>query len=194
MKKNIFTFILLMTSAGAFAQFSQGTKMIGGVAGFGVTTQKYKDGNTTVSVGTSSYFSLEPQFGYFIIDRLAIGAGLDLNLSSFKYKNDDDKESSTSLAFTPFVRYYLPNKIFFFGETGFGVSKEKATDGNETYESKRNIFSWGLGAGYAIMLNESVAIEPMVGYGGTSYKNPDNDARAVYPGLYAQIGIQVYLP
>src|SRR5690606_1850871 len=141
MKKNIFTVVLLMISAGAFAQFSQGTKMIGGVAGFGVESEKYKGGNTTVNVGTSTYFSVQPQFGYFVIDRLAIGAGLDLSLSSFKYKDDDEKETSTSLEFTPFVRYYLPNKIFFFGETGFGVSKEEETeDGDTTYESKSNVF------------------------------------------------------
>ncbi len=194
MKKNICALVLLMVSAGAFAQFEQGTKMIGGTAGFSVSSDKYKNGNTTVTQSTTTSFSLQPEFGYFVIDRLAFGAGLGMMVSKYNDKDDDGESTSTGLSFGPFARYYLANKIFFHGGFGVGMAKnEGTTGGGDTFDAKTNTSRWYLAAGYAILLNESVAIEPMLGYGASSQKDPDADTKFVDSGLSLQVGIQVYL-
>lgn len=197
MKKHIFTVLLSVISVAVFAQFNQGTKMVGGTVSFSSTTAKDKFDNTTRKLHTNTNFSIAPQFGYFVIDRLALGASLDFSLSNNKSKVDEEDVSYTTVQIAPFVRYYLPAGIFFQGEFGVGTTKASGTNWNgATVEGKENVFSWSLAAGYAIMINESVAIEPMLGYGSVNYADPDadNDYRQLNPGIFLQVGFQIYLP
>ena len=89
------------------------------------------------------------------------------------------------------VRYYLPQNIFFHGEFGLGSSKSKNEPNNA--ESKSSVFSWGVATGYALFLNNNVAIEPMLGYGATSYKDKDTKDKDINNGFFIQVGFQVYL-
>ncbi len=189
--------MLLAMSAGAFAQFQQGTKMVGGTVSFSSRTATAKWDNTTQKTETNTDFSISPQFGYFVIDRLALGAAFDLSLSNSKSKTSERNTTYTTLQLAPFVRYYLPAGVFFEGQFGLGTTKASGKAGNgSTVEGKENLMSWSLAAGYAIMINESVAIEPMLGYGSVRYADPDsnNDYRELYPGLFLQVGFQIYLP
>lgn len=193
MKKRIFILLLSVISIGAFAQFEQGTKMVGGAISFASTTTKGRLDNTTRKLETSTDFSIAPHFGYFVIDRLAMGASLDFGLSKSTSATDDDEISYTNIQLAPFVRYYLPAGVFFEGQFGVGTSKVNGRDVGGTFEDKDNIFSWSLAAGYAILLNETVAIEPVLGYGSTNYTDTDNDYQRLNPGIFFQMGFQVYL-
>jgi hypothetical protein len=194
MKKQLFTILLFVLTGSAFAQFSQGTKMVGGSLSFSSTKEKSRLRSTTTDHARYHEFSLAPQFGYFIAERFALGAGLDLSLSGERSSNSRAEHNSTTIQFTPFVRYYLPQRIFFEGKFGFGTYSYNGTNGNGfDYDGKQNVSSWALAAGYAIMLNESVAIEPMLGYGSTIAKDPDEERREMYPGLFFRMGFQVYL-
>src|SRR5688572_18221457 len=97
MKKVFFAALLLVSAQGLFAQINQGQWLVGGSAGF----ESGKYGDSDESKYTSVHFN--PNAGYFFINNLA--GGLRLNLTSLKYKEDDDASSSFSLA--PFVRYYF---------------------------------------------------------------------------------------
>lgn len=197
MKKYIFTLTLMALSAGVFAQFNQGTKMVGGTVSFSSTTAKEKFDNTTRKYATYTSFSVAPQFGYFVADRFAIGAALDFDIDNDKSKTNDRNITYTTIQIAPFVRYYLPVNVFFEGQFGVGTTKTSGTNANgSTAEGKENVTSWSVAAGYAIMINESVAVEPMLGYGSIAYKNPDaaNDYKTVHPGIFLQVGFQIYLP
>ena len=186
--------MFMAITAGAFAQFNQGTKMVGGTVSFSSTTAKEKFDNTTRKIETNTDFSLAPQFGYFVIDRLALGAALDFSLSNEKSKTDERNITYTTVQIAPFVRYYLPAGVFFEGQFGVGTTKASGENWNgATVEGKENVFSWSLAAGYAIMINESVAIEPMLGYGSINYADPDadNDYRQLNPGILLQVGFQI---
>ena len=159
---------------------------------FNAVVSKYKSDGTTVTNGRQTSFSLAPQFGYFVIDNLAVGAALDLGLSKYKSEDGDYESTSTSIEFQPMVRYYLPQGIFFQGQFGFGTGKDKVDNGN-TEDDKYNITSWGLSAGYAYFLADNVAIEPQLGYGGTGYKDKDSSGKSIVNGLFIRIGLQVYL-
>jgi hypothetical protein len=192
MKKFTILIIIMCGAVGAYAQFEQGRMLVGGTVEFNAVVSKYKSDGTTVTNGRQTSFSLAPQFGYFVIDNLAVGAALDLGLSKYKSEDGDYESTSTSIEFQPMVRYYLPQGIFFQGQFGFGTGKDKVDNGN-TDDDKYNITSWGLSAGYAYFLADNVAIEPQLGYGGTGYKDKDSSGKSIVNGLFIRVGLQVYL-
>jgi outer membrane protein len=193
MKKFTILAIAICASFTTYAQYNQGRMLVGGSLGFSAETEKTKFNGNTQTDGKWTSFSLAPQFGYFIIDNLAVGASLDLGLSKWKDEADsDDDYSVTSIEFIPTVRYYLPQNIFFQGQVGFGTSKYKYGSGTVD-EEKYSTISFALAAGYAFFLNDNVAIEPMIGYGSSSEKDKDTDVKYIDNGLFLRVGIQVYL-
>jgi outer membrane protein len=196
MKKTIFTLLVVFASFGAFAQFEQGTMLVGGDFGVEFTTSKTKFDGQTETNGKYTEFSLSPNFGYFVIDNLAVGANLGLSMSSYKPEGFDGKSTGTSLTFGPFVRYYFPMKIFLQGSVGIGTMKSKDDFGGDVDEEKFSLFGTQLGAGYAIMLNDNVALEPMVGFQSLAQKNKttgEPEYKNVDSGLFLRLGFQIYL-
>jgi len=180
MKKLIIALFMLFSSAATYAQFNKGRMLVGGQLSLtSVPNSEYK--------GTT--FSLSPQFGYFVINNFAVGAGINYNVQ----KNTSDNSTdyfSTSLQFQPFVRYYFKPGIFIHGSYGIGAGKAKTT----SYESSYNIYNWTTSAGYAIFLNDHVAIEPMLGYSWYTVNDKGTDGeKSSGSSLYFQVGLQVYL-
>ncbi|HEX8060646.1 MAG TPA: hypothetical protein VF473_06895, partial [Cyclobacteriaceae bacterium] len=117
MKRIVIVLALAMISSGAFAQFNKGRYLVGGSLGFQTHANKAKAGSTTTTGSHTTDFSLSPDAGYFIIDNLAVGAALDLGISSTKDSGSNPgKTSNTSIGLSPFVRYYLNQGIFFQGQ------------------------------------------------------------------------------
>jgi outer membrane protein len=189
----LLTFVIICSAS--YAQFNRGRMLVGGSLGFHGDTYKTKNNNTTTTTQKNVSFSLTPQFGYFIIDNLAIGAGIDLSSTSVKYPNNNNyKDVATSFQFQPFVRYYLPVKVFFQGTVGVGASKDKVTNNNNvTTVSKSGISSLSLGVGYAWFLNDHVAVEPFVGYLTQRTKPDGSSVKYNESDLFLKIGFQIYL-
>jgi outer membrane protein len=190
MKKLITTFLLMVLLQSAFAQFTKGTVLLGGASSFTFSTTK--DTYDGEDDGKSTYFSLSPQAGYFVADNVAIGAGIDLYVDKTEDESGDYENTSSGFVIAPFVRYYLENKLFFQGSFGIGSQKNKTT-GLSDFESKNKIFRWGIGVGYAAMVSDKVAIEPMVSYNSWAYKNDDSDIESKTAGLMLGVGVTVYL-
>lgn len=200
MKKTIITLaIILVGITGAFAQFEKGRMLIGGSLGFSSTSEDWEQGSNSITAGKTTTISFAPQFGYFVMDNLAVGAAIDFTNSKFKPDNDAkdflSEYTETSTQFQPFVRYYLPAKIFFQGNVGFGSTKTEDTFDGDTDKYEAKLFSWGLGAGYAIMLSDNVAIEPLLGYSSVKETDDSSDPEFVttYGGLFLRVGVQVYI-
>jgi outer membrane protein len=196
MKKIITSILTCFIISGAYAQFEQGTMLIGGDFQLSSITDKNKSGNTTVTNGKTTTFSLAPQFGYFVIDNLAVGGNLDLTLS--KFKSDDDNgvtSTTTQITIGPFARYYFEPGIFVQGALGVGSAKGKSTIGSVSNESTFGVTNYSLAAGYAYFLNDHVAVEPMVGYLSTIYTEKDSDPKQkdINSGLFLSVGFQIYL-
>ncbi len=192
MKKFTILAITLFAAVGAFAQFNQGRMLVGGSAEFSTNTNKNKNGSTTVTQGTQTRFTVSPDFGYFIIDNLAIGAELGLTLSKWNSKNNNSADyTGTAVTFSPFVRYYLPMGIFFQGKFGLGTSKTSYDDSFPDY--KYNTSNFALSAGYVIFLTDNVALEPEVGYRTTKLKADDSNTKDINSGIFMRIGFQIYL-
>ena len=187
MKKLFIAILMLITSATTHAQFNKGRKLIGGQVSFSTSPDSdYK----------STYFELTPQFGYFIANNLAVGAGVN-----YYRQNNSDSYLSTSLQIEPFVRYYFKPGIFVQGSYGLGPGKVRTNfptnTGQSTSERLYNVSSWVGSVGYALFLNDHVAIEPLLGYKWrtVNYKATDSNPseKNTNSSLYFQVGLQVYL-
>jgi len=196
MKKILTILMGVAMSTAVYAQFTKGTIMAGGSFGASFNTDKTKSGNTTVTNGTNNSISLFPQAGYFIMDNLAVGAGIDLGISSSKAQGSNNKSTSTSIALAPFARYYYQK---LYGQFAFnlGTGNNKFTSGNTTTDNGYSTSGWSLAVGYAHLLNEHVAVEPQIGYGSTNQKYDAVGGTPSYtnkePGLFIRIAFQIYL-
>ena len=160
--------ILVASLTGLKAQTEKGDWLVGGQ--LQLNTAK-----------NSSTIEFSPDFGFFVIDNLAIGGRLSTNYS----KLGDVKV--TSLGVGPFARYYFTNekvRPFFTGDMEF-LNRKVSSPGSSTTE---NAFAYLLGGGAAIFINENVALEAVLGYKNTKVKNQDGNG-----GLNIRIGFQVYL-
>ncbi|MBT1708520.1 outer membrane beta-barrel protein [Fulvivirgaceae bacterium PWU5] len=178
----ILAFCALALSAGYVqAQTTAGRMLIGGNVGY--TSQKNESslGDTKVTS-----FNVNPQFGYFVADHLAVGLYVGYYNQNVNYPDpftgDGEFESkyySTSLL--PFVRYYIftPNEKFAFyaeARTGIGFTR---TDYEAVDEKiKGRYFSAQLAPGFSYFFNEKWALDLQLG--GISYyssnSNIDSDA------------------
>jgi outer membrane protein len=192
MKNITFFAIATLASVGAFAQFNQGRMLVGGSAEFRTMADKTKSGSTTTTNGNRTTLSVAPSFGYFVINQLAVGAALETGLSKWNAKTSNDIDNTThSLSFQPFVRYYLPMGVFFQGK--FGIGSAKTTYDEDFDDEKYNTSSLALSAGYAFFLSDNVALEPELGYRTSKFKDTDSDTKNINSGLFLRVGFQIYL-
>jgi hypothetical protein len=149
MKNLIIILLLGVFHNSANAQLDKGTWTIGS----SVATSRlafgagYRDIRIVVS----------PSAQYFVSNKIAIGAGLDLDYSSTK-ADSSLNINRISWGFGPMMRYYITNSAkggafgqlkFFFGGDG---------DGNSTLSPELNI-------GYDFIISKSLALEIYTGYG-----------------------------
>jgi outer membrane autotransporter protein len=191
MKKIIISFFLLAIVKSGFSQFEQGNILLSGQSSFGFSSEKTKfDGN---DVSKQTTFSLTPAVGYFFVDNLAAGLLLDVSSSKAESETSDAESKNSTFSVGPFVRYYLQQKIFFQADLGFGSSKSEFSSGGSTSDSDYSVFSFGLGAGYAAMISDRVAIEPMLRWGSLSEKADGADEPLITSGISIGVGVAVYL-
>ena len=148
--KKIITISLLSIFAitTSIAQLGKGTYLLGATQD--ITSTSWTD------------ISISPSVGYFLTDEIAVGLG-------FSYSSNDDNQDitmggqtvTTSMSFSPFLRYYLNDMLFATG--GFGLNSGTTTfkqEGESDAESSNSGFGLNLGAGLSLMWGERVAVEP----------------------------------
>ncbi len=100
--KKVFAFVFMtaIVTTG-YGQFSnKGNILLGGSTSlnFGFDTEKSKSGGGSASTdGKTTSFSLEPTAGYFVMDHLAVGAGLGLGTSTYKPDGSDAKFKTSTI-------------------------------------------------------------------------------------------------
>jgi hypothetical protein len=193
MKKITMLITLLCITAMAYAQFEKGTMLVGGSLGADFTTEKAKFSGNSITTGKYVEFSLDPQFGIFIIDNLAVGGALGFSTYTYNEEGDDYKYVSNEITIEPMVRYYLAQGIFFQGRFILGTSTDKTTEDGTTDKDPYTVSGFSLAAGYAYFLGDHVAIEPQLGYQSLGYKHKDTDVKFNDAGIYVRVGLQIYL-
>ena len=164
----------------------------------GYSTIKFKSDDDESDATKFTCVNLQPKFGYFVIDNLAIGLDMQLGMSSLK-SPDDDKDNGTVIGAGPFVRYYFPaGKILPYIEGGatFGSMKTKYEYSGDTEEYTSGMNTWSVGAGITKSISEKAALDFMLGYLSTTMKDKednDNNARTVIGTIGFKFGIVVFL-
>jgi len=125
------------------------------------------------------------------VDNLAVGAGLEVSVSSIKIDGSSDKFSATGFSITPLARYYFDH-FYIQGEMQFGQNKTKSTVNNTVSESKTKLGGWSILSGYAFFFNDAISFEPQLGYSVLNRKDPSN-TKNINSGITIGMGIYAYI-
>lgn len=186
MKKHLLA-VLIATAAltvTASAQIQRGYYLIGGdIADF------------RLGLNNGNPFSMEivPKVAWFTSDNLAIGALVDLGLSTVKGEG-----TTFTYGVGPLARYYFGSADVattgtsarrssrFFLEGTVGLQGQNVSNGSST-----NGLGIGIGPGLAYFVNQNIALEGLFKYTKAfGFGNTENGASILQLG----IGFQIYLP
>ncbi len=186
MKKVTFIAIVCLVSLPLMAQPAGGKFFIGGHFSLYGTVDKTKNGSTTEKDGSTTYFTLTPLLGYFLNDRIAVGAGIgfdtqiDKNPQSTNYKNTTSK-----MVFNPFGRYYLISGTGgIFAEASMGYSFGKNKNYTDAAVDEENVFGFSalISPGVYYYITPRLALEAKFGWFGfmSEVTNPGNDQKDIH--------------
>lgn len=209
MKKKIIATVILVLCTGiyAFAQVEKGNWFFGGAGSleFMSSNEKYKTGGTTTDGSKYTDFNFRPQVAWFVIDKLAVGLSLDLEIDKEKFTDPDGENKWTSFMVGPFVRYYIADfeGIMPYAEVaaGIGSGNNKTTYDGTSEDNKYGMFAYRMGAGATYFVTDNVGIDLFIGYANYQEKykmDEDVSARAEddeyiykYGGLDFKIGFVI---
>ena len=188
MKKTLIALTMVLIGLSAtFAQTDKGNRLMG-----------VNVGNITIptSGGSGTIISLQPTYGWFVSNNLAIGAGIPFfNVSS-------NGSRATQIGLTPFLRYYIGTSSQmkpFFGAS-LGVVNTSASSSGSSNSSSSTDALYSLTGGLAFFVNRSVSFDLGLTYtgGDTGSLNTllAGSANALTPNipkaLNISLGFQVY--
>lgn len=160
----------MVLAIAGFSQTEKGSWLLGGNIG-------YTSSNQSETGGSSSYgiFTLNPKFGFFPVNNLAVILNTDyVSESSGNF-------SDHSLMIGPAVRYYFPGSPAVRVFVGTGVGFGSTSDTHST--------SYQIEAGPSFFLTPAVALEMNVNYQSTSSKYNNGDPQLPNSYTLSQIGI-----
>ena len=167
MKKVILSALAVMTFGFASAQegngnggFSKGSMFVSGA--FSIESSKTGEAKT-------SGFEIEPKFGYFVTENIAIGGKLGY-ASSKAEAAGVDTEDNTALTIGAFGRYYFTpaSQFSLFGQAGLDYSSVE----NKLVDAKGNQIGINVGLGLSYFVSNDWAIEAT--WAGLGYTTNDN--------------------
>jgi outer membrane protein len=189
---------------------SKGTIFLSGQSSFRAGLNGIDD-----SSSKNSSYSISPTIGYFLIDNLVVGAGV--NMFGSKSTRNISEESliyeresrSKGVLITPFARYYFNTgkiKPYIDASIGYGNgrgSSESITIVNDvetTFDgtSKNSTTRYSVTGGAAIFLSKDISIDTGIRYDkGDSKSEPSsgsgNESESSFSALNLVGGISIYL-
>jgi hypothetical protein len=178
MKKLFTVAILGLLSTGAFAQTTQGTKVISGSVGISVYSNHLSNGDIKYS---NSFIQFYPTMGYLLKDNLEAGVSLGYLHSKSKFSEDgessDYKRITTGnvYSFSPYLKKYIPlsEKFALSGSlsAGLRIGKEKdefTTDHSTITEEKSNGYFASFIPGVSYFISEKIGLTASFGNVGYS--------------------------
>lgn len=138
-------------------------------------TQNDTGGEAEGEGPSSTLFCISPKVGYFLVDNLALGIGLDYTFNEVNQPNKNRTKDS-DLLFGPFARYYVPFSddmaIFLEGNFGFGNSSDIMDVDGVSQNISTNIFAIGAGPGLTVFSSDAIGISAIFKY---NYARSDFD-------------------
>lgn len=151
----------------------------------------------------SLYGSLSPNFGYFVLDGLAVGVGISASFNSSLNSDSDFFSSSSGIG--PYAKYYTPSGFFIGTTIRYSNSLYRNSTYNyygdySTYKDIDKIFTLNPSVGYAFFINSKIAIEAAFNYThyidhySRKYSSDYSDYSGEYSdnSLYFSVGFQLF--
>jgi hypothetical protein len=171
MKKILSIAFLLLAVLSVHSQPAAGKLFVGGNVSLYLEKDKDKADGTTDEKYSQFRYSLLPLAGYFLTDRIAVGARLGLTQTISKLPGEPDyKRSEIEFMIAPFGRYYIiagTGGLFVEAAINTGIGKLKEySDDVET--SAYNLFSLdaGIAPGVYYYITPKLALEGKFGFFG----------------------------
>jgi len=133
-------------------------------------------------------------FGYFILNQFAIGLNSEVLLSREVTTCDLFSDIgwdaiNTDFLIGPIMRFYTKPGIFIEGSADFNILKSISNND----ELKWIKYSVSTGIGYSILVNKSIAIEPVIKYRFVNTDIPEIDENEKLGEFNVSVGLQIYL-
>ena len=180
----ILFFILFAISFALNAQITKGNWMVGGDASF-FTDKTESNFNGNSNTNQTSYLRLSPNIGYFFIDKLSGGVGLN-----FYFVDPGKDVNAQSYGFGPYLRYYFldtEKPINLFSQLNYNLGFSKNGGGTKT---DSNGYAFKIGT--CLFFNSSVALEFSLNYSDTKNILDKNQVRKSEQFLVG-LGFQIHL-
>lgn len=198
MKRKILLFaslmMLFLAEVPLMAQTEKGKFVLGGDTKLSFASAKVNQATEYYETGSSKVQSFEftPQFGFFPVKDLVLGLGIRYSYENTTISYNEYKSSSFYVL--PFVQLYFGNsgvKPFLFASTGLGTG----TNVEAGYDTKKNLFLYEAGGGFAIFANKMVSVELGIAYSAATskYDNYGEARKDKASGIGANIGIVLML-
>lgn len=168
MKKALITLLAVIAMFAVQAQTNKGRMFAGGNLHYNRSSSTHND----VKEPNFVSFSVSPQFGYFLTDKVALGTSFEYNLQKSDYDSAKSEFIRVANSYKPkiFGRYYgsIAGNFGYFihGEAVYGFSKSEAYD---TLTYKNSSISFGLKPGLYYFITPKFCIESSLG--GFSYSS-----------------------
>jgi hypothetical protein len=190
MKKMMFSFVVLTISVCGplgYAQSKYRSALQKGsvltalelATSFGTNKESYRiSGNTDSFKSDYSSFTLGSTTGLFLANGFMLGIVMDVTATTTKFDQPgySSKYTSSQYTFGPVARVFMPGGFFFHGDVGFGKNTIKSSSdyGGNTDSNRVTVITVGMG--YAIFLNDFIALEPTLMYKISKSKDSEDGA------------------
>jgi hypothetical protein len=194
--KKLFTIAILgLLSTGAFAQTSQGTKVVSGSIHFRSYTEDDKEQGNYISDYSSLYFSFASGVGYFLKDNLQVGLSAGYNYQKVENIHDNEFSDYTSTdknntySLSPYLKKYFPlsEKVALSTmlSAGLDIGRRKyETESHypSTSESRSSGYFANLTPGVTFFPSERIGMSASfgnLGYYHSTSKVENNDSKII---------------
>jgi hypothetical protein len=186
MKKITFIVIVGLVCMPLMAQPTGGKFFVGGHFSLYSTVNKSKNGSTTEKGVSDTYFTLMPVGGYFLNDKIAVGAGIGFDTQIEKDPGSTiEKYTTSKVVFNPFGRYYLisgTGGIFIEASMGYSFGTHKTFTADVIDTEHEFGFSVLLSPGVYYYITPRLALEAKFGWVGfiSDVTNTGNDQKDIH--------------
>lgn len=181
--------IMLMMAMAVATLTANAQVYVGGGLGFSSNKDAYVDADGVSEPDAVTSFSILPEIGYKLDDKLSVGIQLGFTTTSFGDIEYDgiglEDVKSTGFSIAPYARYTFVKwgKVGLFADAQFAYSHSTAkgdipADHNMVIEGKYTENEWSLGIipGVSFDVNEKISLVTKIGWLGYSSAKPELEA------------------
>lgn len=183
--------IMLMVAMAVATLTANAQVYVGGGLGFSSSKDAYVDADGVTEPDAVTSFSILPEIGYKLDDKLSVGIQLGFTTTSYgdTYVEEFQKTlkdvKATGFAIAPYARYTFVKwgKVGLFADAQFAYAHTSAkgdmpVGGDKVVECERTENTWSLGIkpGLSFDVNDKISLVTKIGWLGYSSTKPENKA------------------